>query len=370
VPEVIRIPALLPVPVPLLAMLYWLWRLRRRRTSSSFATREQYRAASLLLVLTAVALSGVGLAAQYQAPRNAHGQPDLEGIWNFSSDVPLERPKEFADKAFFTREELQKQNAARENLLDSLSKLAPVEVADRVWLDYKAQAENLRTSLIIYPENGRMPQLVEGIQRIGGLAAVISGDIPSSRPVRFLFGGIGKDGPEDRGLAERCLAGPNGPPPLLPGFDNNYVQIFQTIDYVALLVDTFHGARVVPLDGRAQLSEQLRSWSGVSRGHWEGETLVIETRNFNGLTQSFNDSGSSGDKVVTERFTRRSENLLEYEATIVDPKTFRDRIVVSYPMARAGGHIHETACHEGNYSMSNTLSGARAEEKEAQGKKK
>jgi hypothetical protein len=307
-------------------------------------------------------MSAVGLQAQDKAPRNEFGQPDLQGVWNFSSDVPLERTKEFADKKFFTREELEKQNAARENTLNSLAKLAPVEVADRVWLDYKAKVENLRTSLIIYPENGRVPPLVEGNQRIGGLAAIISGDIPGSRPVRFFFGGIGKDGPEDRGLAERCLLAPNARPPLLPGFDNNYVQIFQTTDHVVLMADTAHGMRVVPLDGRPHLSERLRSWAGDPRGRWEGETLVVETRYFNNLTQGFNSAGTAYNQVVIERFTRVSDDALEYEATVVDPKTYTDKIVVSFPMAKVDGWIHETACHEGNYSMSNTLSGARKEE--------
>ena len=368
--------ALLPIPVlvPLLAMLYWLRRLRIRRTGSSPEVPEHYGTArtiyqkghaSFLLVLAAIAASAAGLDAQEKAPRNEFGQPDLQGVWNFSSDVPLERSKEFADKKFFTREELAKQNIARETTLDRLTKLAPVEVADRIWLDYKAQAENLRTSLIIYPDNGRMPPLVEGVQRIGGLAAIIAGDIPGSRPVRFFFGGIGKDGPEDRGLAERCVVGPNARPPLMPGFDSNYVQIFQSTDHLVLLADTFYGARIVPLDAKPPLSEKLRSWSGDSRGRWEGETLVVETRNFNGFTQSFNDAGTSYDEVVTERFTRVSETVLEYEASVVDPKTFQDKIVLSFPMAKVDSRIYETACHEGNYSMANTLTGARAEEQEA-----
>jgi hypothetical protein len=315
--------------------------------------------------MTTIAASAIGLDAQYKTPANEFGQPDLQGVWNFSSDVPLERAKEFADKKFFTREELAKQNITRETTLDRIAKLAPVEVTDRVWLDYKGQAENLRTSLIIYPENGRVPELVEGVRRVGGLAAIIAGDIPGNRPVRFFFGGIGKEGPEDRGLAERCLVGPNARPPLMPGFDSNYVQIFQTTDHVSLLVDTFHGTRMVPLDGRPHLGEKLRSWSGDSRGRWEGETLVVETKNFNGLTQSFHDAGTSSDEVVTERFTRVSENVIEYEATVVDPKTFQDKVVLSFPMAKVDVRIYETACHEGNYSMTNTLAGARTEEQEA-----
>ena len=110
----------------------------------------------------------------------------------------------------------------------------------------------------------------------------------------------------------------------------------------------------------------MRNWSGESRGHWEGETLVVETRNFNGRTPSFTGAGTSRDKVVTERFTRwRSRDALEYEATIVDPKTFQDKIVLSFPMAKVDAQIYESACHEGNYSLSNMLSAARTEEREA-----
>ena len=148
------------------------------------------------------------------------------------------------------------------------------------------------------------------------------------------------------------------------GFDNNYVHVIQAKDHVVLLTESFHHARIVPLDGRPQLGERLRSWFGDSRGHWEGETLVIETGNFNDRTRSFAGAGTSHDKAVTERFTRVSANALEYEATIVDAKTFQDKIVLSLPMAKSDSRIYEVACHEGNYSMFNMLSGARKAEQE------
>lgn len=125
---------------------------------------------------------------------------------------------------------------------------------------------------------------------------------------------------------------------------------------------TDHLARIVPLDGRPHVSEKLRSWSGDSRGRWEGDTLVIETRNFNNRTRSFAGAGTSHDKVVTERLTRISQTALEYEATVVDPKTFQDKVVLSFPLARVDARIYESACHEGNYSMKNMLSAARKEE--------
>ena len=146
-----------------------------------------------------------------------------------------------------------------------------------------------------------------------------------------------KDAAEDLSPSDRCL--PGSSPPLTPGFDNNYVQVIQAKDHVALLAEPSHQARIVPLDGRPQLRKGLRSWSGDSRGHWEGATLVVETRNFNKRTGSFAGAGTSRDKTVTERFTRVSANALEYEATSVDPKTFQDTVVVSFPMARSDSRI-------------------------------
>ncbi len=315
-----------------------------------------------LILLIALATQTAAAGATYTAPRTEYGKPDLQGVWNYSSDVPLERPKEFADRTSLTREERAKQNAAREASFDRLLSVG-VGLHDKFWLDYVAQVEDLRTSLITYPENGRLPKLVEGVQRIGGLAAAFN-DIKSTLPVRFFGGGIGKDGPEDRGLFERCIVGPNTGPPFTPGGDNNYMQIVQTRDYVMLLAEHIHDARIVPLDGRPYVDGAPKRWYGESRGHWEGETLVVETKNFNTLTQSFNDTGTSEKKVVTERFTRVSHRTLNYEATIVDPRTYEDKIVLSVPMARFDGRVFEFACHESNYSMPMILSGERKAERE------
>jgi hypothetical protein len=315
-------------------------------------------AASLL----APAAPAADAAARYKAPRNEYGQPDLRGVWNFSSDVPLQRPKDMPDKQFQTHEDIEKSNAAREKQLEQFTQQG-VGAHNTFWLDYKSQAENLRTSLLIYPLNGRLPKLVDGVTKIGGFAAAFK-DVPGTRPVRFGFGGIGKDGPEDRGLSERCLAADNGPP-VAPGFDNNYLQLFQGRDHVVILNEQIHDARTVYFDGRPSLDEELRGWYGYSRGHWDGDTLVIETRHFNGLTQSFDSAGTSYDKVVTERLTRIADDTLQYEATLVDPKTFTDRFTLVFPMAKTDKRIYEFACHEGNYSMEIILSGARKEEEDA-----
>lgn len=305
----------------------------------------------------------------YRTPRNEYGQPDLRGVWNFSSDVPLERPKDLAGRTHRTREELAQANVKRDETLERMTQTAAVVGAHNTfWFDYRAQVEDLRTSLITYPLDGRLPKLVDGVQKVGGLAAAFK-DIPGARPVRFNFGGIGKDGPEDRGLSERCIAVDIGPP-LVPGFDNNYLQIFQGRDHVVILNEQIHDARTIPIDDavrdeRPPLDDAIRGWFGYSRGRWDGETLVIETRNFNDLTQSFASAGTAYHKVVTERLTRISDHVLQYEAVIVDPATYQDRIEFSFPMAKTDQRIYEFACHEGNYSMEIILRGARKEEQDA-----
>jgi hypothetical protein len=291
-------------------------------------------------------------------------------VWNFSSDVPLERPSAFADKNVWTREELEAQKAAKAKAFAMIAKMVPVEDVSLSWLDYAALIEDLRTSLITYPEDGRVPKLVEGVRRVPGPAEIFAALIDAKGPppaalLSSILAGGTKDGPEDFSSAERCLYG--GATPLTPDLDNNYVHVIQAKDHVVLLTE--HNAKIVPLDGRPHVSEKLRSWSGDSRGRWEGDTLVIETRNFNRRTRSFAGAGNSLEKVVTERVTRVSKNQLEYEATIVDPKTFQDKILLSFPMAKVDGRIYEAACHEGNYSMSNILAGARAEEQEAMKRK-
>jgi hypothetical protein len=156
---------------------------------------------------------------------------------------------------------------------------------------------------------------------------------------------------------------PEHRPAAHPGGDNNYLEIAQTRDYVLVLTEHIHDARIIPLDGRPHIDSRIRSWNGDSRGRWDGETLVVETTNFSPLTQSFNDSGSGASKVVTERFTRVSDTTLDYEATIVDPDTYQDKIVLSFPMARSTARVFEFACHEHNYSLPMILSGARADDK-------
>jgi hypothetical protein len=327
-------------------------------------------ARNCLLLLLAAMTAGASATAQetkFKVPRTEAGQPDLRGVWNFSTNVPLERPSAFADKKLFTREEMEKRKGAMQKAFQSVASFAPVEDVGLDWLDHATHVEDLRTSLINYPENGKLPPLVEGVQRLPGpqaaIEALTNGEAP---PPAFLasFGRGKRDGPEDFPPSERCLLAATVP--LVPQFDGNYLQILQAADHIVLLTDAT--LRIIPLDGRPHLPESLRSWSGDARGHWEGDTLVVETTNFNNRTRSFAGAGRPLKKVVTERFGRRSGNVLEYEATIVDPATFQDRIVLSLPMAKVDSRIYEEACHEHNYSLTNALSGARAEERTATAK--
>ncbi|MCG8414352.1 MAG: hypothetical protein MI746_09050 [Pseudomonadales bacterium] len=293
----------------------------------------------------------------YTVPRTGWGQPDLEGVWNFSTNIPMQRPAFFGDKEFLTDDEIEALAAQTELGLQALNNSGSGGY-NTFWLEMGTGKDN-RTSLITYPENGRLPEIVEGTLSVnGGLGPDVEGD----RPVRFIVGGISKDGPEDRGLSERCLVGFNAGPPFTPNLYNNNIQIVQSKDTIALVTEMVHTTRIIPIDGRPHLDDDVRLWSGNSRGYWDGDTLVVVTRNFNDYTQSFSGLGTAKDKVLTERFTRTDAYTMEYEFTVEDPSTFRDKVVAMVTMAKVDGQIYEYACHEGNYGMVNLLRGERMTE--------
>ncbi len=312
------------------------------------------------VLMTALVPGLVSAQDDYVVPRTEYGQPDLQGVWNFSSFIPLQRPAYFADKKFLTKEDVVALAAQAEAGLQAINNIG-VGGYNTFWIEMGGEGDN-RTSLITYPANGRLPETVEGVAvQVGGLGP----DEPGTRPVRMVVGGIAKDGPEDRGISERCIVGFNAGPPFTPNLYNNNVQIVQNRDTVVIMTEMIHDARIVTLDGRAHIDDDIRQWSGDSRGHFDGDTLVVETRNFNDLTQSFSVYGSSLSKVLTERFTRVDEYTVNYEFTINDPSTFKDKITAMVPMAKVDGLMYEYACHEGNYGMLNTLRGARMEERRA-----
>jgi hypothetical protein len=314
-----------------------------------------------------LSLAGSVFAADaYIAPRTQWGQPDLQGVWNFSSNVPMQRPEQFGEREFMSTDEIASMRARlREADASSDQAVAQTDGSpggyNDFWVESAGITDRIRTSHIVYPENGRMPARVEGaVVQFGGLGD----DVPGTRPVRYTVGGISKDGPEDRGLSERCIVGFNDGPPFVPSLYNNNVQIVQNKDHVVLLTEMIHNARTVPLD-REHVSEELGFWSGDSKGYWDGDTLVVVTKNFNGLTQSFSAFGTSDEKILTERFTRIDPVTVDYEWTIDDPATFTDKITAIVPMTKVAGQLYEYACHEGNYGMVNILRGERAAERMA-----
>lgn len=315
----------------------------------------------LLLLWFSLHASQSGLAAEdYKAPRTQWGLPDLQGVWNFSSNVPMQRPEEFGERQFLSDEEV---TAAQTERFRLGATDAPIRSAsgveafynDSIWMENVRAGGRLRTSLIVFPTNGRVPVLEIGVKHQPGGEIEIAGQ----RPVRFVIGGIGRDGPEDRGLSERCLVGFNAGPPLAPSVYNNNLQIIQNRDHVVIMTEMIHDARIVKLDERPPLNESLGLWSGDSRGHWEGDTLIVVTKNFNGLTQSFDGFGTSKHKILTERFTRVGPQTINYEFTIEDPSTFTERLSAILPMSKVESQLYEYACHEGNYGMANMLRGAR-----------
>ena len=310
----------------------------------------------------------------FEVPRTEYGHPDLQGVWNFSSSTPMQRPAQFGEQEFLTQEQIQEAIARQEaQALAADAAAARLVVNPEApaatdnpggyndfWMEMANIGDTVRTSHIVYPLNGRIPPAVEGAQRqFGGLGP----DIPSTRPVRFVVGGIAKDGPEDRGTSERCIVGFNSGPPFTPSLYNNNVQIFQNKDTAVIMTEMIHDARIVRLGDKPELTDDIRLWSGDSRGWYEGDSLVVETKNFNGLRQTFSSTGNTTDLVLTEKFTRTAFGTVDYEFTIDDPATFTDKITAIIPMTKVAGQLYEYACHEGNYGMFNILRGKRMEER-------
>ena len=320
----------------------------------------------LTILSSLIPLVSVNGAENYTAALTEWGQPDLQGVWNFSSEIPLQRPGQYGEREFLTEEEIAQIRARRVAIDDFSDAAIPNggvnEAYNDFWIESAGIGDVVRTSIIVYPTDGRLPPFAEGAVIVRGRLAP---DIEGVRPVRVITGGIGSDGPEDRALSERCIMGFNAGPPLSPSLYNNNLQIIQNKDHVVIMTEMVHDARIVPLNIEAPLDENIGLWSGDSRGYWDAETLVVETRNFNGLTQSFGSAGTSETKFLIERFTRTSDGAIEYEFTVEDPRAYTDKITGIIPLTKVAGLLYEYACHEGNYGMTNILRGARAEEARA-----
>jgi hypothetical protein len=293
------------------------------------------------------------------ALRTPDGTPDLQGYWTATTVTPLERPKDLGDKAFFTPEEAA---AYAKKQLATPEPTGPGTYADvhynmaQFGLDKNQVklASSIRTSLITDPPDGRVPPMLpEAVKRNAERAALNKGH-------EF-------DSAQNRSLSEQCILWPNEGPPMLPVGYNGNIQIVQSPGYVAILQEMIHDVRVIPTDGSPHLPADVRQWMGDSRGHWEGDTLVVDTTNFTDRTAF---RGSSANLHVIERFRRVDADTISYQFTVEDPSTWAHSWSADIPMAHTQGPIFEYACHEGNYGMANNLSGARAEEKEkAQGAK-
>lgn len=330
-----------------------------------------------VIVLLAIPFNAAN-SQDYRPALTEHGFPDLQGVWNFSSQTPLERPERYADKALLSESEIenllqkrqaslvvsaQRESTASDRVL-STENATSVGSVNSFWLDQTALEENGRTSLIIYPSDGKLPALRSGIEVQRGDANGIV-EIPGIRPVRYTHGGIARNGPEDRGLSERCIVFNSGPP-LLSGPYNNNLQIFQNSDHVVLLAEMGFDARIVPLQKTEHINPAITQWSGDSRGYFIGNTLVVESRNFSDSIASLGlrdkAYGSAKNRLLIERFTPTGEGKMDYEFTIDDPDTFADKIVVLMPMTQVQEQVYEYACHAGNYAIRNILRGARAVE--------
>ena len=306
--------------------------------------------------LTVCGAPGVAQGQSYTAPRTPDGQPDLQGFWSNQTYTPLER-RAGVDKEFYTPEELaaiENRSATRESAQTEPGTIPDVHYDfTQFGLDRSqaARARNLRTSLIVDPPDGKIPPVnAEGRRRAAERAAA-----------QARLGGRW-DSAESNQLDDRCLMmGAVGPPMMNVGYNSNY-HIVQGSGYVMILAEMMHDARVIPLDGREAPPAGTSQWIGLSRGRWDGETLVVETSNFNG---KYAFRGSGDQMRVTERFTRVADDQILYRFTVDDPGTWDRPWTVEMPMQRSRGPLFEFACHEGNYGLYNTLVGARLEERQA-----
>ena len=310
--------------------------------------------AGVLTVIAVVAQTPILAVAQSAVPpRTEWGQPDLQGVWNFAILTPMERPAEFADQDTLTDEDVANLVARSAQLTQLLSERGtgePTGTYDEFWFDFGTDVSaDRRTSLVVDPPSGRIPPLTPAAQeRIAARRAYLA-DHPS-------------DSWEDRSIAERCILGFNTGPPMAPSAYNNIFQLFQTPDHVVIFNEMVHDARIVPVDGGAHLPPHMRQWHGDSRGHWDGDTLVVETINFTDKT-SFR--GTSDSLHLVERFTRANADTLHYEFTVTDPSALTRPWTALVPMNLSSTPTFEFACHEGNRGMEGILTGTRAEEKAA-----
>jgi hypothetical protein len=320
--------------------------------------------------LSAVVLSTVAAAEKYNPPRLPNGQPDLQGIWTIASLTSMTRsrqhkelvvPKELAERTAAGRE------AANVRALEPTDPNAPAPSAggggvggyNSFWMDpgstYAKINGEYRSSWIVDPADGQLPYTAKGLQIFNEQAELYRNHV---------------DNPEGRPMAERCIIGygSTGGPPMNNVLYNNNYQFFQTDDHVAIVIEMNHDARIIRLNDE-HVPDTLRPWLGDSIGHWEGDTLVVETTNIHPgerLRLNFNQSFYLSENVkIEERFTRAAEDYILYEYTVTDPEIYTQPWRAEVRLSAVDEPMFEYACHEGNYALPNILAGAREEERQA-----
>lgn len=302
---------------------------------------------------TANAQPGNSTQNNLEIQRTPWGHPDLQGYWDRRTITPLERPERFADKAFLNLDEIrayENASAARTDGRPLDYGRSGISVHDPGDLDYgNTVAAGGQTSLIVDPADGRIPAYTQAYRERSAALA-------KSREGRGAA-----DSWTDRSLTERCMTWgiPGG---MLPQAYNNNIQILQTPTAVMILNEMVHDIRIVQLDGRSHIASNIRQWHGDPRGHWEGNTLVVESTNF---SEKSNFRGAGENLHLIERFTRTDTGMLQYEFTVQDPTTWVEPWSVSFAMVKSDEPIYEFACHEGNYGLMNILRVARNLEKQA-----
>ena len=311
---------------------------------------------SVWFVPTPVAGQGNATAREtWSPPQTPWGHPDLQGLWTNTTTTPLERPDDLAGKEVLTEEEWALRNP--ESALSDDRPGSGVGFYNDFWLD---QGElSRRTSLIVDPPDGQFPPVTSAEQQ-------------GQRRRSDSYIGDQFDSWNDFNTYDRCIT--RGlPGTMVPGFYNHNYQILQTPDYVVIVVEMIHDARIIPLDGRPHISPTIRQWLGDSRGHWEGKTLVVETTNSTDKVQArgyprrdiHTVFGGDDQLRLVERFTRIDANTIDYQFTVTDPTIWTGPWTAAIPMTKLEGQLFEYACHEGNYSVPNILAGARAGERAA-----
>jgi hypothetical protein len=307
--------------------------------------------------------SAVAQAAAPAVKRTADGHPDLQGVWTSATLTRLERPEEFGNRLALTDVEVKKIEGTEADFVANAAKPSDVNKANpdctrfqfgcgynNFWIDRGSKVIAIggekRSSIITDPANGKLPPLVDARRK----------ELAASRRTHGDY-----DGPEARPVSDRCLLafGSSSGPPMLPVLYNNHYQIVQSKETVVILVEMVHDVRVVRIGGK-HLPPSMSKWMGDSIGHWEGDTLVVETTNFR-PEQSFR--GATTTAKITERFTRTANDMIDYKFTVEDPAAFTHSFSGEMPFYATEDRIFEYACHEGNYALLGILAGAREAEK-------